>query len=456
MLCLFLHFIFFSCQKLDNPSVSYTPVACAGIDRLITLPFNSVTLDGNCSTDPDNDIVAYQWTKIAGPASHNIIATNAAQTQINNLEEGVYQIELKVTDAGGLFSKDTVRVTVQKIMNPCRTGPFAKLNAQLVPIGPLSEKRSAMSIASAGNKILFAGGDKEFLTFPPQDVTNRVDIYDIATNSWSTASLSVGRFNMATIAVGTKLFFGGGEQGNGQPVVSNIDIYDAATNSWSVAHLSIPGTDIAAAVIGNKVFFAGGFNQNNPARATRVDIYDLSTNTLSTASLSAPKIRGHSAVTAGNKLYIAGGKDGNGNPVKTIDVYDQVTNSWSTSNLLMERAYFGTVVVNNKIYWAGGFTDNTYNSRCDMEVMDVTTGQSTIQSLGLPGYREINYGYNPVVKNGNILFLEQNHFNLLDVGTNTLYEGTWPLINGFSVISVNNVVYIAGSTDTQLWKLEIL
>ena len=55
---------------------------------------------------------SYLWTKIAGPASVTIANANAATTLVSNLTEGIYQFELKVTDAGGLFSKDTVQVTV--------------------------------------------------------------------------------------------------------------------------------------------------------------------------------------------------------------------------------------------------------------------------------------------------------------------------------------------------------
>jgi Tol biopolymer transport system component len=89
-----------------------SPIANAGPDQTITLPINTVTLDGRGSSDPDNNITAYVWTKISGPSSFNISNTNAVQTQATNLIEGVYQFELKVTDGGGLFSKDTVQVQV--------------------------------------------------------------------------------------------------------------------------------------------------------------------------------------------------------------------------------------------------------------------------------------------------------------------------------------------------------
>ena len=88
------------------------PIANAGPDQTITLPTNSVTVNGTGSTDPDNNITNYTWTKISGPSSPSINSASGIQTQVTNLTEGVYEVELKVTDASGLFSKDTVRITV--------------------------------------------------------------------------------------------------------------------------------------------------------------------------------------------------------------------------------------------------------------------------------------------------------------------------------------------------------
>lgn len=111
--------LFLSCQRelscencLPENSVNKPPIANAGADQVIILPTNATTLDGTGSTDVDNNIITYRWTKIAGPATFSIQNANAAQTQISQLVSGVYQFELNVTDAGNLFSKDTVTVTV--------------------------------------------------------------------------------------------------------------------------------------------------------------------------------------------------------------------------------------------------------------------------------------------------------------------------------------------------------
>ncbi len=103
-----------SCQKkflCPDCDSNKPPIAHAGKDTTIVLPVDSVILDGSASTD-DKKIVSYQWTKISGPDTFKIEQPTAARTTVNKLVRGVFEFELKVTDAEGLFSKDTVQVAV--------------------------------------------------------------------------------------------------------------------------------------------------------------------------------------------------------------------------------------------------------------------------------------------------------------------------------------------------------
>ncbi|HKP31582.1 MAG TPA: hypothetical protein VJT83_02610, partial [Chitinophagaceae bacterium] len=72
------------------------PVARAGADQTITLPANSVTLNGSASSDADGMINSYAWSKIAGPATYNIANSNSVSTSINNLVQGTYLFRLVV------------------------------------------------------------------------------------------------------------------------------------------------------------------------------------------------------------------------------------------------------------------------------------------------------------------------------------------------------------------------
>jgi len=100
------------CLSTNQPPTNHPPVANAGNDTTIMLPGNTVNLNGSLSFDPDNNITGYLWTKISGPSSFNITDANVVQTPVINLVQGVYLFELKVTDADGLFDRDTIQVTV--------------------------------------------------------------------------------------------------------------------------------------------------------------------------------------------------------------------------------------------------------------------------------------------------------------------------------------------------------
>jgi hypothetical protein len=76
---------------------------------------------------------------------------------------------------------------VNSVVNPCSANrPL--INTQLISFGTLSVSRTSMTIATAGSKILFAGGDD--MSNGGEGLT-RVDIYDTVTHTWSIAELSI-------------------------------------------------------------------------------------------------------------------------------------------------------------------------------------------------------------------------------------------------------------------------
>lgn len=343
----------------------------------------------------------------------------------------------------------------------CGDSVRPKINAQLIPIGTLTQSRNGMAVASAGNKILFAGG-------MGYGASSRVDIYDITTNSWSKAELCTGRHSIAAVAAGNKIFFAGGEVGDGTLPVDSIDIYDASTNSWTVAHLSKAGHSIAAASANNKVLFAGGEGGfTGEGRETRVDIYDLETGTWSTSSLSEVKRGEHVAVACRNKIYIAGGEawpawpEGPWGTSEKVDIYDASTNSWSASYLRERKMNLAGIALNDKIYWAGGQTGSfpSLSNSCSVEIVDVNTWSSSVQYLSKPALWWNSSGQNAVIRNNKIIFCrfvgeERDKFDLYDIISNTWSIGilSQPIPEEASIISVNNTIYIAGGN--QVWKLE--
>ena len=110
----------YSCEKCADPSNTIItpppgnkpPIAVALYDSLNNQPAGSKFVTAKHSTDPDGRIVSYQWRKVKGPASGVIVDPTKFETVITNLVLGTYEIELTVTDNGGLSAKDTVAITV--------------------------------------------------------------------------------------------------------------------------------------------------------------------------------------------------------------------------------------------------------------------------------------------------------------------------------------------------------
>jgi pimeloyl-ACP methyl ester carboxylesterase len=92
---------------------SAPPVANAGPNQTITLPLDSVTLNGSASTGA-NPIVSYQWTILSGaPGAPGALETPTSPTTVlTNLGAGVYSVQLKVTDDSSHIGLDTVKITV--------------------------------------------------------------------------------------------------------------------------------------------------------------------------------------------------------------------------------------------------------------------------------------------------------------------------------------------------------
>ena len=432
-------------------TTNHPPIANAGSDQTITLPTNTITLNGSGSTDPDNNVSSHVWTKVSGPSSFSIVNSNVVQTQLTNLVQGTYQLELKVTDAGGLFSKDTMQVIVNTTpTNPC-AGNRPIINAQLVPFGILSEGDGHVAVASAGNKVLFAGGWNLSSTVTIGEATSRVDIYDIVTHNWSTAELSVARINMGVAVSGNKIFFAGGYDTDGAAFLwkyNNVDIYDASTNTWSVDSLSSARSGVAGAAVGSKIFFAGG----GWPLSNVVDVYDLATNSWSASALSEARER-MSGVAASNRIYFAGGQHFNSS--NRIDVYDNATASWSVSSLIEPKSGMASIVFGNKIYWAGGITNfgpaSSQHSNV-VEIKDLVTNTSSQACLFQP-----NSNFSAVSKNDKIIFFTgtgavKNKFDIYDPATNIWSIGVLSENITGAIISVNNVIYVVDGN--RIWKLE--
>ncbi|RAJ97401.1 putative secreted protein (Por secretion system target) [Larkinella arboricola] len=88
------------------------PVARAGADQTITLPTNSVTLNGSTSSDPEGGALTYLWTQRSGPNTANLSSPTSVSLTASNLAAGTYVFRLTVRDQPGATAYDDVTVRV--------------------------------------------------------------------------------------------------------------------------------------------------------------------------------------------------------------------------------------------------------------------------------------------------------------------------------------------------------
>lgn len=238
------------------------------------------------------------------------------------------------------------------------------INAQILPVGNLSQARRNIAVASARNKIVFAGGE-----ISPDVHSAKVDIFDITTNSWTTAELSQARTGIATAVLDKKIYFAGGVTSGSVRYSGRVDIFDTERNSWTTSDLENVQELMVGAAVGNKVVFASGVTAH---------IYETSTNKWSTAPLSErpgegnccqSNVGGIAATVIGNTIYFAGGLGFDVH--KAIDIYDAEANNWSKSSLSEYKGAPAGIAVGNINYWAGGYTyPDGLSSKVEMRNMN--------------------------------------------------------------------------------------
>ena len=216
-----------------------------------------------------------------------------------------------------------------------------------------------------------------------QVLSNIVDIYNINTNTWSVQYLSLNRSGIAATALDKEnlVFFAGGYitviLGNPEFSTNRIDIYNATSNTWSISSLFFKNTYIFAVSLNNYglAFMGGGFLKT-------LNIYNASSNSWSTASLSLDVNFGTSiSMESYGLVMFAGGATPQNIYSNTIDIYDAKINSWSKSYLSTARGALGGAALDKYglVFFAGGIDPSQqYNI---VDVLDVKTMTFSISYL---------------------------------------------------------------------------
>ena len=168
-------------------------------------------------------------------------------------------------------------------------------------------------------------------------ITNIVEVYDPATNSWSTAApLPTNRHHCAAVSVDGILYVIGGYTNTTWKswMPTNITLaYDPISNEWTQRAPMIVGRgEHSAVAYDGKIYVTGG-NKQLGAVTPVVEVYDPSADSWTQlASMITPRHHHASAVVDDTLIYVVGGRQGFwGDPytmIGAVEAYAPASDIW--------------------------------------------------------------------------------------------------------------------------------
>ena len=225
------------------------------------------------------------------------------------------------------------------------------------------------NVVACQNKIYIIGGEAEKLT----------QVYDPATDTWENrTSIPSTRIGLQENVVDGKIYLIGGLIPSPLGVInpsSANDVYDPATDSWStMAPIPTPVGGAPSAVLDDKIYIIGGANSGGPdySPINQVQIFDPKTNqwTNGTPIPTGVFSAGGCATTglfAPKRIYVVGGttnyyfREGYAEraSIDLNQVYDPITDTWTIGTPMLDPRFgLEVAVVNDELYVIGGSNED--------------------------------------------------------------------------------------------------
>lgn len=277
------------------------------------------------------------------------------------------------------------RLNVHKAVNSIH-GSWAQKKASTFP---------AMNSASVvyNNEIYVLGGKRismDVMGNDKEEITNTVDIYIPATNTWRLgSSMSNSRQGLGAVVLNDKIYaLGGsisGQNGLGETYLSSVEEYNTSQFNWTPkASMNTARSEFGIAAVNRKIYAIGGKSNYNAISSVEEYNPDTDTWTFKT-SMPTPR-RGFGTAVVNNKIYVIGGMDSSFNKVNTVEEYDPATDTWTTkASMPTSRWSLTCSVVNGKIYAIGGSEKGNAPCTAKVEEYDPVTDTWNIQTSMLTG-----------------------------------------------------------------------
>jgi N-acetylneuraminic acid mutarotase len=268
--------------------------------------------------------------------------------------------------------------------------------------------RASLSISAVNGKIYAIGGD----TIQCSIGLSTVEEYDPQTDSWSTkTNMQVVRSGLSSSVVDGKIYAIGGWSFSNDIVLDDVEEYDPLTDTWiPKASMHDGRAWFSTCVVDGKIYAIGG--RSTTSKRKTVEVYDPATD-IWTRKNDMPNALGNYFVSTVNGLiYIFGGTFSNGgSPRPYVRVYNPIADSWSSlSNIPTARSAGHASEVNGKIYIIGGSSTSW-----------PFTPTSTVFEYTPPGVTDVEDA-TLVEHNPEVFALSQNYPNPFNPETTIQYQ----------------------------------
>ena len=270
-------------------------------------------------------------------------------------------------------------------------------------ISELPTHRKSFSTAVVDGKIYLIGGTlfehaRGVLRDPGPGIwrgpfgMSLVEVYDPETNTWQRlADMPTVRAGAKTAVVDGKIYVMAGyagkdNQGKNFKFLKAVEMYDPQTDTWGRKQdMRIPRIQFGVGAVAGKIYAIGGVldpKEEKPGLQGRIDlveVYDPVSDTWAKRADMPTRRDGVRTAVIDDTIYAIGGSGwpqvGAGGPaLRTIEVYEPRVNRWrKKSDMPNLRKGFATIVIADKIYLIGGYTEGVRERLASTEVYDPAT-----------------------------------------------------------------------------------
>jgi N-acetylneuraminic acid mutarotase len=227
-------------------------------------------------------------------------------------------------------------------------------------LAPMPSPRQEVFPVHEGNTIYIIGG---FDT--TRRVSNRVDMYDIASNSWTSGpALPSKRHHIMAGVIGKTLFaISGVQYSSGWTAAREVYALEEGSSSWSAKCLITEGRIAAACVSFDQRLFVIGGQTYEPdygkyISLSSVEVYDPASDTWEYRTPMPTKRNHGAAVVVDSLIYVIGGRymlNGQITNLNVNEVYDPAVDTWTVrAPLPLPLGGISASALNGKIYIFGG------------------------------------------------------------------------------------------------------